>query len=76
MLSTQLNIWTRFSCIDALAVPGGTFGASDQMWIRDVECSGSEELLVHCTSSSPGYFRGCSEDNCTGIWCAGIVMED
>ena len=34
--STQLNIWTRFSCIDALAVPGGTFGASDQMWIRDV----------------------------------------
>ena len=56
---------------DALAVPGGTFGESEKMWIRGVECTGEEQTLFHCQSSSPGYFHDCRAHNSTGIWCAG-----
>ena len=58
---------------DAFAVPGGTFGESERMWVRGVECTGVEQNLTHCQSSSPGYFHTCRPHNSTGIWCAGTV---
>jgi serine/threonine protein kinase len=64
-----------FPTENAFALPGATFGESQRMWIKDVECLGNEDSLYQCQSSSPGSFVGCQAQNCTGVWCTGASPE-
>ena len=59
------------SSADAFTVPGGTFGGSDLMWLRGVECQGVEANLTLCQHHGPGKFLDCEAHNSTGVWCAG-----
>ena len=56
---------------DAFALPGGTFGQIDRMWLAGVECLGIESSILECQSMGAGNFVPCRFGNASGVWCAG-----
>ena len=56
-----------------VAVPFAGFGegTTNNIWLDDIGCTGSELNLTDCSSSTYGWSRGCTHDEDAGVVCSG-----
>ncbi len=71
LITPQLFCFSGFYPSDAFALPGGTFGQIERIWLAGVECLGIESSILECQSMGAGNFIPCQFGNASGVWCAG-----
>ena len=58
------------------ALSGATFGqGTGRIWLDNVQCTGSERILMNCTASNNGV-NNCTHTQDAGVRCpSGILMN-
>ena len=58
-----------FAALGVEALRGGTFGqGTGRIWLDNVECTGSERVLMNCNASSSG-INSCTHTHDAGVRC-------